>query len=93
MGIPENLLGIDDVFDRAQSRISGGIVIQAVCLCGREVGVDVVRIRTKGGLRLSAGESVIQPIDEGRDGGREVRGGGIAIILDDPKGVPIRVGR
>lgn len=93
LGVPEHLLGIDHLLDRVQSRIRGGIVIQAVRLCGREAGVDVVRISTKGRLRLSADECIIQPINVGRNGGREVRGPGKAIILDDPKGVPIRVGR
>lgn len=62
--VPENLLRIDHLFDCKQSFISGSIIIQTMCLCSREAGVNVIYISTKCSFRLRVDQSSIQPVNE-----------------------------
>lgn len=63
-----------------------------MCLCGREVRVNIIRIGTEGSLRLSADEGIIQSINKGSDSRRERRAAGIPIVLDDPKAASVGIG-
>lgn len=90
--VPENFLRIYHLFDRGQSRVSGSIVIQAMCLCCREAGVDVIQISGEGSLGLSADEGIVQSVDEGSDCCRERRGDtGEPIVLNHPETAPVGI--
>ena len=92
--VPENFLRIYHLFDRGQSRVSGSIVIQAVCLCGREAWVDVIQISAEGSLGLSVDEGIVQSIDEGSDCSRERRGEtGVPIVLNHPETASVGIRR
>lgn len=91
--VPENLLRIDHLFDRGQSRICGSVIIQTMCLCCREAGVNVIHISTKDGLRLPADNGIIQPIHESSQCLRERLGVADApIVLEHPEAAAVGIG-
>lgn len=92
--VPENLLRIYHLFERSQSRVSGDIVIQAVCLCCRQAGVNVIQICAEGSLGLSVDEGTVQPIDECSACRRERRGeAGETIVLNHPEAASVGIRR
>ncbi len=91
--VPENFLRIYHPLDRTQSRISGGVIVQTMCLRCREAGINVIHVSAEVGLRLSTDQRIIQPVKVWNDSGRRGRGRSIAIILEDPEAVPTWVGR
>lgn len=94
MRVPEYLFRIYHLFDRSQSRVSGRIIIQAMCLCRREARVNVIQVGAESGLRLSVDESIVQPVDEGGEGGRKRRGQArVSVVLNHPKTASVGVGR